>query len=115
MEFPLAAGGAGLADLYDAAGVNAKTASAYDHLLENLFVLDKVPAWHAQRLKRLVKAPKRYLMDAGLVGSAAGLSVRSALADGALFGRLIDTFALAQLRPEAAVASERCRLLRCTR
>jgi predicted AAA+ superfamily ATPase len=96
--------------IYDAAGVNAKTASAYDQLLENLFILDKVPAWHAHRLKRLVKTPKRYLMDSGLVGSAAGLSMGAALADGDLFGRLIDTFALAQLRPEAALSSERCRL-----
>lgn len=109
----LALNTAGLATdrtIYDAAGVNAKTASAYDQLLENLFILDKVPAWHAHRLKRLVKTPKRYLMDSGLVGSAAGLSTRAALADGELFGRLIDTFALAQLRPEAALSIERCRL-----
>ena len=109
----LALSTAGLAadkTIYDAAGVNAKTASAYDQLLENLFVLEKIPPWHSHLLKRLVKTPKRYLIDASLVGSAAGLSTRTALADGEIFGRLIDTFALAQLRPEAALSIERCRL-----
>lgn len=109
----LALNTAGLAadkTIYDAASVNAKTAAAYDQLLENLFILDKVPAWHEHRLKRLVKTPKRYLMDSGLVGSATGISTAAALADGELFGRLIDTFALAQLRPEAALSVERCRL-----
>jgi hypothetical protein len=47
--------------LYDAAGINRLTAQSYDHLLMNLFVLEQVPAWFTNRLKRLVKAPKRYL------------------------------------------------------
>jgi predicted AAA+ superfamily ATPase len=33
------------ASLYQAAGINAKTAAGYDRLLANLYVLDLVPAW----------------------------------------------------------------------
>jgi len=92
--------------VYDAAGTNAKTAAAYDQLLMNLFVLEQVPAWSTNRLHRLIKTPKRYIVDAGLVGSGAGLNARAVLADGDLFGRLIDTFVLMQLRAEAAVSAD---------
>ena len=96
--------------LYEAAGVNAKTAASYDHLLTSLFVLDRVPAWHTNRLERLVNTPKRYIVESGLVGSSVGLSTRSVLADGDLIGRILDTFVLAQLRPEAALLPRRHRL-----
>ena len=109
----LALNTAGLAKdktIYEAAGVNAKTAAAYDQLLTNLFVLDLVPAWSSNRLQRLVKNAKRYVVDAGLVGSSAGLTPRTVLAEGELFGRIIDTFGVSQLRPEAALSIERSRL-----
>src|SRR5690606_6433041 len=41
--------------LYDAASIDRKTASAYERLLRNLLVLDAVPAWSSDRLKRLVR------------------------------------------------------------
>jgi predicted AAA+ superfamily ATPase len=34
-----------------------------------MFVLDLVPAWFSNRIKRLVKAPKRYLVDPALVAA----------------------------------------------
>lgn len=93
-----------------AAGINAKTAAAYDRLLANLFVLEQVPAWSTNRLKRLVKASKRYIVDSSLAASGAGLSLRTVMAEGDLFGRLIDTFVLSQLRPEAALSIDPCRM-----
>jgi predicted AAA+ superfamily ATPase len=59
------------ATLYTAASINAKTAAGYDQLLQNLQVLDKVPAWGTNRLTSLVKAPKRYLLDPALAAAAA--------------------------------------------
>ena len=53
---------------------------------------------------------KRYVVDAGLVGSSAGLTPRTVLAEGDLFGRIIDTFGLSQLRPEALLSIERSRM-----
>lgn len=90
--------------LYDAAGINARTAAAYDGLLENLFVTDSVPAYSHNRLTRLVRAKKRYVVDPGLVGSALRVTVDDVLADPDLFGRIVDTFAVAQLRAEVALA-----------
>jgi len=64
-------------------------------LLTNLFVLDFVPARASNRLTRLIRTPKRYVVDPALVGSALGLDPASVLRDGDVLGRLIDSFAVA--------------------
>lgn len=90
--------------LYDAAGINARTAAGYDGLLERLFVTESVPAYSHHRLARLARGKKRYVIDAGLVGSALRVTVDDVLADPDLFGRILDSFAAAQLRAEVALA-----------
>lgn len=90
--------------LYDSAGVDRKTALAYDRLLTNLLVAEEVPAWWTNRLKRLVRTPKRYLLDPGIAAAQLRLDVAGVRRDGDLLGRLLDTFVMAQLRAEAAVS-----------
>jgi hypothetical protein len=99
---------AGLADhktIYDAAQVNKMTAVAYEHLLTQLYVVEQVPAWTSNRLRRLVHSPKRYLIDAALLTSALRLDSNGVLRDGDLLGRVLDTFVAAQLRPEVALST----------
>lgn len=96
--------------IYDAARINYKTARAYDQLLQNLMVVDHLPAWTSNRLKRLTRAPKRYLVDPSLLGGALGVDTNAVLRDGDLLGRLLDTFVTAQLRAEATVVDTRPRL-----
>jgi predicted AAA+ superfamily ATPase len=67
------AGIAAESTMWSAAGINAKTAQAYQALFQRMFVLDLVPAWFSNRIKRLVKAPKRYLVDPALVTAVLGL------------------------------------------
>jgi predicted AAA+ superfamily ATPase len=98
------------ATLYRVAGINAKTAAAYDRLFSDLFLAEHVPAWATNRLSRLVHTPKRYIVDPALAATSAGLTARAVLADGDLLGRMLDTFATAQLRPEVALSSERRRM-----
>jgi uncharacterized protein len=109
----LALNSAGLAEqktLYDAAGINRRTAEAYESLLVNLFILELAPAWWTNRLSRLVKSPKRYLIDPSLIGAALRLDVPAVMRDGNLLGRILDTLVAAQLRPEAALSETRPRL-----
>jgi uncharacterized protein len=109
----LAINTAGVADhktIYDAAGVSRKTADGYEQLLRNLLVLDAVPAWEHNRLKRLVRAPKRYLADPALVASALRVDVDAVVRDVKLLGRILDTFVLAQLRAELPLCRTRPRL-----
>ena len=96
--------------LYDAAGINQRTAVGYEALLENLLIADPVPSWRSNRLKRLVEMPKRYLVDAGLLEGVLRLGVDGFLREGDLLGRLIDTFVTSQIRAELPLASRGARL-----
>ncbi|SNQ51142.1 putative ATP/GTP binding protein [Frankia canadensis] len=96
--------------LHSAAGISQRTADAYDRILAALYLVDLVPAWSTNRLSRLTKRPKRYLTDPALALAAARVDERSVLRDGDLLGRLLDTFVVAQLRPELALLHPRARL-----
>ncbi|WP_243407957.1 ATP-binding protein, partial [Frankia canadensis] len=96
--------------VFEAARINAKTADAYDGLLRNLLVVDSLPSWWTNRLKRLVQVPKRYVVDPALIGAALRVDVRAVLRDGDLLGRLLDTLVVAQLRAEVPVSASRPRL-----
>jgi predicted AAA+ superfamily ATPase len=70
-----------------------------------MFVLDLVPAWFSNRVKRLVKTPKRYLVDPALVAAVLGLGRDAILYGPDMLGRLMDTFAAAQIRTELAASN----------
>jgi len=103
----LAVNSAGLATeetLRGAAGINPQTAREYQALFQRMFVLDIVPAWFSNRIKRLVKTPKRYLVDPALVAAVLGLGREAILYGPDMLGRLIGTFVAAQVRAELAVS-----------
>jgi len=109
----LALNSAGMAEsrtLYEAAGVDRKTALAYERLLTNLLVLETIPAWTSNRLTRLIKAGKRYLVDSSLIAAPLRLDQTAILRDGDLLGRLLDTFVVAQIRPEIELSQARPRM-----
>jgi predicted AAA+ superfamily ATPase len=95
--------------LYEAVGIDRKTAVAYDQLLKNLLVLEALPGWESNRLSRLTRLAKRYLVDPAVITTALRLDSSAVLRDGNLLGRLIDTFVAAQIRPELAIATSRPR------
>jgi uncharacterized protein len=104
------AGTASESTLWSAAGVNVKTAQGYQALFQRMFVLDLVPAWFSNRIKRLIKAPKRYLVDPALVAAVLGLGRDAILYGPDMLGRLLDTFIAAQLRAELAASRHDPRL-----
>lgn len=104
---------AGIVDdktLYDSAGIDRKTALAYDRLLQNLLVVDELPSWSSNRLKRLVRSPKRHLVDSSLLVGVLGLDAASVMRDGDQLGRVLETFVTAQIRAEVALAGGLSRL-----
>jgi predicted AAA+ superfamily ATPase len=96
--------------IFEAAGINRKTALAYERLLVNLLVVESTPAWTTNRLKRLMLSPKRYLIDPALAGAVLRLDANAVLRNGDLLGRLLDTFVASQVRSELAVTAARPRL-----
>lgn len=96
--------------LIQAAGVDRRTARAYEQLLTNLLVVSALPAWTANPLRRMVLRAKRHLADAALVGPLLVADERSVLRDGDLLGKVLETYVVGHLRAEVAVAEERARL-----
>jgi predicted AAA+ superfamily ATPase len=96
--------------LYSAAGINAKTAAHYDKLLADLFIAEQLPAWTTNRLNRLERRSKRYIVDPALATVAARVEAATILDDGDLLGRTLDAFVVAQLRTEVALAARPARL-----
>ncbi len=96
--------------IFDAAQITRETARTYEQLLTNLFVVDQIPAWTTNRLKRLIHHPKRYVVDAALMAAALRIDVAGIMRDGNLLGRVLDTFVAAQLRPEVLVSDATPRL-----
>lgn len=62
-----------LSRLAGSLGIDGKTVRHYIDLLEGLYLLRSVPAWSHNEGKRLVKAPKVYWRDTGLLHALAGL------------------------------------------
>lgn len=96
--------------IYEAAGIDRATAASYERVLENVFVVESLPAWRTNRLKRLALAPKRYVLDAGLMAAILRTDMPAILHDGKLLGRIIDTFVAQQLRGELEISATRPRL-----
>lgn len=96
--------------IYRAAGIAKNTGDAYERLLRDLLVIESLPAWWTNRLKRLVRTPKRYIVDSSLVLAALRVDVNGLMRDGNLLGRVIDTFAVAQLRAQLALCESQPRL-----
>ena len=96
--------------VYDAAGVSRKTALSYDRLLRDLMVVTELPAWATNRLKRLSRASKRYMVDSGLLGGILRIGIDDVMASGDLLGTMIETFVIAQVAAQAAVSGTRYRL-----
>lgn len=90
--------------LADAVGINRSTAMAYDSMLESLFITERLPAWSANQLSRLVRLPKRHIVDPAFLGPLLGVDHRGVMRDGDLLGRILDSFVVAQLRADGEVS-----------
>lgn len=67
------------AALARALAVDGKTVASYLDLLVDLLLVRRLAPWHGNVRKRLVKSPKVYVRDSGLVHALLGLGDREAL------------------------------------
>jgi hypothetical protein len=67
------------AALARALAVDGKTVAAYIDLLVDLLLVRRLPPWHGNVKKRLVKSPKVYVRDSGLVHALLGIEDGEAL------------------------------------
>jgi hypothetical protein len=86
--------------------ISRPTIREYVTLLSRIFLLDELPPWYTNRMKRLVKTPKLHLGDTGLACMLLGLDAESLWQDRAVFGRLLETFIYQELRRHASWQAE---------
>ena len=82
--------------------LSRQTIQNYVTLLERLFLLERLPSWHRNRLKRLIRTPKLHLADTGLAAALLGADAKSLAADRILLGHLLETFVFQELRRQAS-------------
>jgi hypothetical protein len=98
------------AELSRSAAIAQSTLKRYFALLEMLFLVVRVPSWERNAGKRLVKAPKVFLPDSGLLNYLTGSTAESLSAKPGLAGGLVETFVLAELLKHLAFSGARLSL-----
>lgn len=78
-------------------GVDAKTATGYLDLLVDLLLVRRLPSWHANLGKRIVKSPKVYVRDSGLVHALLNIPDKETLLSHPIVGQSWECFVIENL------------------
>lgn len=89
-------------DLAAPFALSRPTIADYLAVLEGVFLVERVPPWHSNRLSRLIKTPKLHLGDTGLACALLGLDAGGLARDRAALGPLAETFVYQELRRQAS-------------
>jgi len=71
-------------------------------LLERVFLIERLPSWDRNPTNRLVKRPKLHLRDTGIACELLQFDSARLEADRSVFGSMLETFVLQELRRQAA-------------
>jgi uncharacterized protein len=78
-------------------GVDVKTVAGYLDLLVDLLLVRRLPPWHANLGKRLVKSPKVYVRDSGLVHALLNVPDKETLFGHPIVGQSWECFVMENL------------------
>lgn len=87
-----------------------ETTDKYISILEHLFLVYRLPAWHNNQARRLVKAPKLHLADSGLAATLNNLKADDWHSFSTNFGPVLESFVIQQIRAQAEWLDEPVRL-----
>lgn len=85
------------AQLAGSLGVTGRTVASYLDLLVDLLLVRRLEPWHANTTKRLVKSPKTYVRDSGLVHALLGIGSETDLLGHPVAGPSWEGFAIETL------------------
>ena len=83
-------------------GMERATVAKYLGILERLFLIQQLPAWHRNHAKRLIKSPKLHLVDTGLAAALGRLGPEKWLTEAERFGSLLESHVVEQLIAQAS-------------
>lgn len=81
-------------------GLDDKTTRKYVGILEQLFLIHRLPAWSRNQLTRLVKASKLHFVDSGLLAMVSGLTVERVARDRKVVGPLLEAFVVGEIQKQ---------------
>ncbi|MEX2447954.1 MAG: ATP-binding protein [Solirubrobacterales bacterium] len=78
-------------------GISRPTVERYVEILERLFIVRRIRAWHRNLGAKLVKSPKAYVVDSGLLAQLIGADEDRIADDGAVAGAMLESFVAMEL------------------
>jgi uncharacterized protein len=94
------------ANLARGLGVDGKTVAGYLDLLVDLLLVRRLPAWHRNVGKRLVKSPKVYVRDSGIAHALLGIRDKETLLGHPVVGQTWESFIIETLITAAPDGTE---------
>jgi len=82
------------------------TVEKYISILEHLFLVYRLPAWHSNQSKRLIKTPKLHIVDSGLAAYMNNLKPGDWNSFSTNFGAVLESFVIQQIRAQASWLEE---------
>ncbi|MBW8059315.1 MAG: ATP-binding protein [Solirubrobacterales bacterium] len=92
-------------------GIPRTSLDRYLTLLEHVFLVRRLPAWHTSRVKQITKAPKLLLSDSALLAHLLRIDRRRLADDGSLLGAVLECFVGMELTKQISAARVRASLL----
>ena len=96
-----------VSNLASAFGWPGRTIDAYLAHLANSFVVQILPAWSTNLSSKVVHRPKVHMVDTGLAAALTGHTARHLLDSPELFGAMLETFTLMELRKQTSWSESR--------
>ncbi len=98
-----------ISDLASPFQMSRTTIASYMTLLEQIFLVDRLPPWHVNQMNRLVKASKLHIVDTGVACALLGLNEETLWNDRTKVGPLLETFVVQELFKQASWRTDHIR------
>lgn len=87
-----------------------RTATRYLELLEEVFMIKRIPAWSRNLSSRITATPKVAMVDSGVAANLLGIDARRLLEPGAPMGPLLEGFVLMELARQLTWSEQQAEL-----
>lgn len=91
-------------------GIPQTTLTRYIALLEKTYLVALLPAWTKNLSKRIVKTPKVYLNDTGLLTHLVGYDQNRLLNDKGFLGHVLENFIVMELKKQTTWSQQPCQI-----
>ena len=96
--------------LESALELSRPTIARYLQVLEEIFLIKRIPGWSRNLGSRATAAPKLVFVDSGILANEMAVEARSLLRPGAPFGPLLESFVLSELCRQLTWSAQRAEL-----